>query len=142
VIFGVVKFIISHSNLLAQEGAPESYIPGSKYVHVAWFRTDAEMEVWAGLTEGLIALLVNGTVAFIIMEMNYMNNYLYVGLFQLIASLFFFLTQVVKVFYGLYYLEVVLTGYSLKEYVPMKFTGLFEILGSDISIWGYIVYFE
>ena len=140
---GVVKFIISHSNLLAQEGAPESYTPGYKYVHVAWFRTDAEMEIIVGVVEAMTALLINGTIAFVIMEMNYMNNYLYVGVFQLVASLFFFLTQVAKVAYGLYYLEVVLAGYSLRDYVPMKFTGVFEILGSnDMTIWGYIVYFD
>ena len=127
---------------MAIEGAPRPEKAFHHFVHVAWYRIDAETEIIIGISNIIGALFVNVATALYILEMNLDNDYFYVALAQIIATIYYVYTQMVVVFYAFINLEFVLKDYDLKYWVEMEFMSVASIMFENYSDAGLLVYLE
>lgn len=142
IILGIIKSIVSHQSVLAAVGAPPPIRPGYKFVHVAWYKYDAETEIFQAIFEGILALILGNGFAIWIMIKNQNNNYFWVGLTQMIVSWFFSFTQTIKASYGYLNLEYTFDGIVLTDYVEMEFYSIMDLPSANLSLIGYLVYLD
>ena len=127
---------------MAPEGAPPPDKPFHRYVHVAWYRIDAETEIVIGLVNVFAALFFNISTALYILELNINNDYFYVAILQMVGTLFYVYTQIVIIFYAFFNLEVVLAKYDIKNWVQLEFTSTASIMFENYTPLGLLVYLD